>query len=85
MRQSSFSAVMGMAALSLLPLSAPAYAQSANASPDKAAVLILDASGSMWGQLDGGITKIEVAREVMGRLASSPMATTGAATAPTSR
>lgn len=75
MRQSSFSALMGMAALSLLPLSVPAYAQSANASPDKAAVLILDASGSMWGQLDGGITKIEVARDVMGQFFSTRDAT----------
>ncbi|MBN9023411.1 MAG: VWA domain-containing protein, partial [Rhizobiales bacterium] len=30
-------------------------------------MLILDASGSMWGQLQGGITKIEIARDVMGQ------------------
>lgn len=34
-------------------------------SPDSASILILDASGSMWGQLDDGKSKIEVAREVM--------------------
>ena len=39
----------------------PAQAQEA----ESASVLILDASGSMWGQLKGGTTKIEVAREVM--------------------
>lgn len=33
---------------------------------ESASILILDASGSMWGQLKGGTTKIEVAREVMG-------------------
>lgn len=32
---------------------------------ESASILILDASGSMWGQLKGGKTKIEVAREVM--------------------
>jgi hypothetical protein len=33
---------------------------------DSASILIYDASGSMWGQMDGGITKVEVAREVIG-------------------
>lgn len=33
---------------------------------DSASILIYDASGSMWGQLDGGITKVEVARKVIG-------------------
>ncbi|WP_127144013.1 vWA domain-containing protein [Pelagibacterium montanilacus] len=46
----------------LTTLSAPASAQDANG----ASVLIYDASGSMWGQLEGGITKVEVAREVIG-------------------
>jgi hypothetical protein len=27
---------------------------------DSASILIYDASGSMWGQLDGGVTKVEV-------------------------
>ncbi|MEO3388950.1 VWA domain-containing protein [Mesorhizobium sp. CAU 1741] len=75
MTQSSFRTVFGIAALSLLPMMAPAFAQSADAAPDKAAVLILDASGSMWGQLDGGITKIEVARDVMGQFFSTRDAT----------
>lgn len=33
---------------------------------DSASILIYDASGSMWGQLEGGVTKVEVAREVIG-------------------
>ncbi|MFB9886351.1 VWA domain-containing protein [Balneatrix alpica] len=36
-----------------------------HAGADQASVLILDASGSMWGQLQDGRSKIEVAREVM--------------------
>ncbi|WP_436644441.1 VWA domain-containing protein [Microbaculum sp. FT89] len=41
---------------------------------ERATVLILDASGSMWGQLDDGRTKIEVARDVLsGFLASRDM------------
>nr|WP_321461904.1 VWA domain-containing protein [uncultured Cohaesibacter sp.] len=33
---------------------------------DRATIVILDASGSMWGQLSDGRTKIEVARDVLG-------------------
>jgi Mg-chelatase subunit ChlD len=40
----------------------PVAAQDASS----ASILIYDASGSMWGQLDGGATKVEVAREVIG-------------------
>lgn len=40
----------------------PAVAQQDNS----ASILIYDASGSMWGQLDGGISKVEIAREVIG-------------------
>jgi len=36
------------------------------AKSDKTTILVLDASGSMWGQLEGGKTKIEIAREVLG-------------------
>ena len=50
----AFSALAGFAL--------PVAAQQA----DSAAILIYDASGSMWGQLDGGVTKVEVAREVIG-------------------
>ena len=32
-------------------------------------MIVLDASGSMWGQIDG-VTKIEIARDVMGRVLS---------------
>ena len=57
-------AVLGAIATSLVAFSTPAPAQGGNG---KAAVLIFDASGSMWGQLPGGLTKIEVARDVMGQ------------------
>ncbi|SHF48532.1 hypothetical protein SAMN02745223_02761 [Devosia limi DSM 17137] len=43
-------------------LAMPLVAQEA----DSASILIYDASGSMWGQLDGGISKVEIAREVIG-------------------
>lgn len=33
---------------------------------DRATLLIIDASGSMWGQLENGRTKIEIARDVLG-------------------
>ena len=36
------------------------------AAQDNAAILILDASGSMWTQLDDGSSRIEVARNVLG-------------------
>ncbi|MCO5156355.1 MAG: hypothetical protein M9945_06310 [Aquamicrobium sp.] len=50
----AFSALAGFAL--------PVAAQQA----DSASILIYDASGSMWGQLDGGVTKVEIAREVIG-------------------
>ena len=37
----------------------------------RTSILIYDASGSMWGQLDGGVTKVEVAREVIGEFFGS--------------
>ncbi len=40
---------------------------SATAQDTPRSILVLDASGSMWGQIDG-ITKIEIAREVVGNL-----------------
>ena len=54
----------GRAALvgAVASLAMPLAAQEA----DSASILIYDASGSMWGQLDGGISKVEVAREVIG-------------------
>lgn len=52
-----------------LPAIGLALALSASASvaqpSDHVSILILDASGSMWGQLDDGKSKIEVARAVM--------------------
>ena len=38
---------------------------------DRASVLILDASGSMWAQLDDGKSRIEVARDVLGDFLSA--------------
>jgi hypothetical protein len=69
MTHSTVRSVLAATALSLLALTSSAGAQSAP--PEKAAVLIFDASGSMWGQLQGGITKIEVARDVMGQFFST--------------
>ena len=56
-RIGSLAVVSAMAGFAL-----PAAAQQA----DTASILIYDASGSMWGQLDGGVSKVEVAREVIG-------------------
>ena len=47
-----------VAVLALLP--------AVTAAQDNAAILILDASGSMWTQLDDGSSRIEVARDVLG-------------------
>ncbi len=53
----------GFVALGLvMGLTVPVAAQPS----DRASILIYDASGSMWGQLDGGSTKVEVARKVIG-------------------
>jgi hypothetical protein len=56
--------IFGRAALVtvLATLALPLVAQES----DSASILIYDASGSMWGQLDGGVSKVEIAREVIG-------------------
>ncbi len=54
-----------LAVFSTLSLSAPASAQEQNR-----AILVLDASGSMWGQIDG-VAKITIAQEVIGGLLQS--------------
>ncbi|MCC5968552.1 MAG: VWA domain-containing protein, partial [Pararhodobacter sp.] len=46
-------------AVALSALSAPALAS------DTAAIMVFDASGSMWNRIEGDITRIEVARDVM--------------------
>lgn len=53
----------------LLPglLAAPLLAQQS----DRVSVLVLDASGSMWGQLEDGRSKIETARDVIGDFLAS--------------
>ncbi len=51
--------------LLLLTVISPLTLTAAN-QPSSDQILILDASGSMWGQIDG-THKIEIAREVMGR------------------
>ncbi len=50
----------------------PTWAQKAPAAPSGpgSAMLVLDASGSMWGQIDGK-TKIEIAREAVGAMLQS--------------
>ena len=48
---------LGTAAVLSLPLAAQA----------QNTIIVLDASGSMWGQIDG-VSKIEIAREVLGDL-----------------
>ncbi|MEM6943755.1 MAG: hypothetical protein AAF565_08410, partial [Pseudomonadota bacterium] len=51
----------GMLAGMLAGMAGPAVAQSADSGREKA-ILVLDASGSMWGQIDG-VSKIEIARD----------------------
>jgi len=48
-------------------LAAPAVAQEPAAGASADVMIVLDASNSMWGQIDG-IAKIEIAREVVGDL-----------------
>lgn len=56
--EARFAAALLISSLATLPVSAQ--------QSDRATVLILDASGSMWGRLADGTPKIEVAREVLG-------------------
>lgn len=53
------------AAISAVAVLAAAMPAAQAQEAESASILILDASGSMWGQLKGGTTKIEVARDVM--------------------
>jgi Ca-activated chloride channel family protein len=46
------------------------------ASADHASVIVFDASGSMWAQLENGKSRIEIAREVMGDFAGERDAST---------
>ena len=63
-----------IASFAIAALFAPSWAaQSSSAKADKQAgetILILDASGSMWGQV-GGRAKIEIAREAVGSMLAS--------------
>lgn len=59
MRRSYF-----LAFLFALFCAAPAFAQGAPAFAQGKTMLVLDGSGSMWGQI-GGVTKIEIARDVL--------------------
>ena len=58
-----------MAGLSIC-IAAPVYAQSADETKAKDTILILDASGSMWGQIDG-VNKIVIAKDVVEGLVRS--------------
>ena len=60
------SAVLLVAALTLATAPDTSLAQDAGAADPKL-LLVLDASGSMWGQVDG-VNKIVIAREVLGDL-----------------
>lgn len=53
-------------ALLCLPLLCTAYARAAEPAQEQT-LLVLDASGSMWGQLEGR-SKIEIAREALGQM-----------------
>lgn len=55
--------LLGASAALLTVLTAPAMVAQAQNQPDT--VLVLDASNSMWGQIDG-VAKIEIAREALG-------------------
>ncbi|MDD7973399.1 hypothetical protein [Roseinatronobacter alkalisoli] len=50
-------------ALSAIFLGAPLAAQ--DAVSERVAIMVFDASGSMWNRLEGDLTRIEVARDVM--------------------
>ncbi len=50
-------------ALSAMMLGAPLAAQDEAA--ERVAIMVFDASGSMWNRLEGDLTRIEVARDVM--------------------
>ena len=51
--------------LALLLLFSPSHALRAQEASDRATILVLDASGSMWAQLPEGRSRIEVARDVL--------------------
>lgn len=72
------STVMRRLILTLLSALCFATAARAQDQTNAASILILDASGSMWGQLEEGRSRIEVAREVLDdflrvRQASAPL------------
>lgn len=60
--------IIGSAAALCLMAGAPAVAQEAPGDA-QSAMMVLDGSGSMWGQIDG-VAKIEIARNVIGDMLS---------------
>ncbi|MBQ2262304.1 MAG: VWA domain-containing protein [Loktanella sp.] len=50
----------------LIPALTALMLSGAPAMADRVAVLVFDASGSMWNRVEGDLTRIEVARDVMG-------------------
>ncbi|WP_322894257.1 MULTISPECIES: hypothetical protein [unclassified Yoonia] len=50
----------------LIPAFAALMLSAAPVMADRVAVLVFDASGSMWNRVEGDLTRIEVARDVMG-------------------
>ena len=61
---------LGLFALGVALLTRPAQVVSNESDTFERAILVLDASGSMWGQIDG-TPKIAIAREVIDRLLQS--------------
>ena len=52
-----------------LLLASAAQAQAPQAAPQPATIIVMDGSGSMWGQIDGR-PKLEIARETVGDVLS---------------
>ena len=62
------SRVTGFLTAAFLAVAAPAYGQMMAPDPSRpSTMLVFDVSNSMWGQIDG-VSKIEIAREVIGDL-----------------
>lgn len=59
-----------LASIAFLAISTAVSAQETSRNPPASALIIFDASGSMWGQIKGR-AKIEIAREVVRNLVST--------------
>ena len=68
MRMNTLCTALSLSLMALVPATWSGMARAAE--PKAQSILILDASGSMWGKV-GGKTKIEVAREAVGKMLST--------------